>query len=246
IYESKLPSLAKHLEKEQSKYMWDFIGDHWQQVETSFQHTDVAYLLARRLAHVLKQSSIRSFLNKNGVATPGVQEVKKIHPMEMYIYPILAEELFAGHIIKHSFNGVDSHWLILTPSCDFEQGHVENVLLAKCSKLTSFDEYKDFQKQQDGDEKGNLKGLIKGRRRGKQSERYKFLPGTFFMPDLIVDFQDLVHIPKDELDAKQAIATLDTPYVESFITSFARYYGRLGTPDLDVNTVLSRIESDLT
>ena len=246
IYDTKLPCLVKHLEKEQSKYMWDFIGDHWSDDVTSFQHTDIAYLLARRLAHTLKQPSIRSFLSKDGAATPAEHDIKKIHPMEMYIHPVSLEDLFAGHIIKGSVNGVESYWLLLTPSCDFEQNHVEQVLLARCSELSSFDEYEDFQRTRSGDSKGNLKCLMKDRRKSKQSERYKFLPGTFFMPDLVVDFQKLVHVTKDELNEMQAIAALDTPFAEALITRFSRYYGRIGTPDLDINPVILRVESVLS
>ena len=37
------------------------------------------------------------------------------------------------------------------------------------------------------------------------------------------------------------IASLDSPFAEEVISRFLRYWGRLGTPDLDISLVLQQL-----
>jgi hypothetical protein len=38
------------------------------------------------------------------------------------------------------------------------------------------------------------------------------------------------------------VATIDSPFAESIVARFSRYFNRLGTPDLDKDVVLSRLQ----
>jgi len=80
----------------------------------------------------------------------------------------------------------------------------------------------------------------------KRGDRYKFLPGTFFIPDLVADFQQLRTVKIDSMKDFVQIATVDSPFAESIVARFARYFNRLGTPDIDKTVVISRLQSRLS
>jgi len=69
------------------------------------------------------------------------------------------------------------------------------------------------------------------------------VPGTYFIPDLLVDFQSLKTTPPKEIEKLCVIASLDSPFAEALPSRFARYFGRLGTPDLDKQVVIKRLEA---
>jgi DNA-binding response OmpR family regulator len=245
VFKTGLPSLLRHIEEEQRVYMWDFVENSWQDTKSCYEKADLAYLLARRLAHSLRERSIRRFLKAQGVPTPGPEEIKKIHPVEMYIKPVDNSAIFTGYILKGSVLDDEGYWIVLTPSCDFEQGNAERVLLAKCFSLETQPEYKAHATHRTSDTKGKLKSLLRGRGDKRQIGRFKYLPKTFFIPDLVVDLQYLVQIPREALKGIERIASLDSPFIESIFAQLCSYYGRIGTPDLDIDLVISRIESSL-
>jgi len=245
VFETGLPDLLRHVEEEQRKYMWDFVENSWHDAKSCYEKADLTYLLARRLAHLLRRSSIRQFLRSHGAPSPAPEETQKIHPIEMYIRPVLDTTISSGYILKGCIDGDDTYWVVLTPSCDFEYGHVERVLLAKCVKLDEQTEYIAYVQNRNSVSKGKLKSLIKDHRTGGQHDRFKYLPSTFFIPDLVVDLQCVVQVPKGRLDSIEKVAALDSPFTEGLLTQFSHYYGRVGTPDLDVELVLSRIDESL-
>jgi hypothetical protein len=154
----------------------------------------------------------------------------------------------AGDLLRDKQNGTEAFWVVLTPSCDFAQDKADHVIVAKCERLTELDEYiswiRNHPNEPSNTASAAIKNLIGNNRKG-QAERYKFLPGTFFLPDLVVDFQQLRSLTKVAANALEAVASLDSPYAESLLASFARYFGRLGTPDLDKDLVLDRLKSAL-
>jgi hypothetical protein len=169
--------------------------------------------------------------------------------MTMYIRPPIGPHRFAGDILREKKDGAEYYWLILTPSCDFAQGKVKQAVLAKCERLEEQEEYKAW--ISDTTKTGKLEALIVDNRTGKhetvklQPERFKFLPGTFFLPDLLADFQQLRSVPVELLTTFEPIATLDSPFAEAILARFARYLGRLGTPDIDEKVVLDRLKNAL-
>jgi hypothetical protein len=176
-----------------------------------------------------------------------VADPHKAHPMELYIFPPLAENHSAGEIVTEKVGGDGVFWVVLTPSCDFEQkDRIERVLLGRCHHLTDQPEYQKWATDEKaGEELASLKALIADGRLDVQSERFKYLPGTFFMPDLIVDFQMLKAVTKEELSALVVVAHLDSPYAEALLSRFSRYFGRLGTTDLDKTVVIDRLKAGL-
>lgn len=248
VLATRLPALNRQIEEVQRSYMWEFVSTNWKEFKERTHQADLAYLLARRLAISLEHTAkdLAVFVGGQLQAT---SNEKKSHPMVMYVTPPIGPHRLAGDILLETVNATQSYWLILTPSCDFAQEKVHHVVLAKCERLTEQDEYKKWSfDRAHRESKSRLEDLIGDNRRSApggpklQPERFKFLPGTFFLPDLVVDFQQLRSLGLKDLAKLAAVASLDSPFAESVLARFARYYGRLGTPDLDREVVFRRIE----
>ena len=243
VFDTRLPQLVRHLEAAQREYMWDFVEQHWQQLDGQAQAADLTYLLARRLAAVLRQQCIREFLKGTIAAMP---DIRKAHPMDFYVYPPLPGTYFAADIVQEP-GKENAYWVLLTPSCDFEWKKVEHVLLAKCEPLEARKEVKSINDAREKEQEPPEGAINKLSRLLKddlgQKDRFKFLPGTFFVPNLLVDFQQLRCVSVDDFIGRgwKVVASLDTPFAESLVSTFTRFYGRLGTPDLDVQLVLRRL-----
>jgi CheY-like chemotaxis protein len=239
---TQLPRLSRELEEVQRAYMWDFVSTHWQQFPTSKDQGDIAYLLARRLA-----ISLEAFAAKLAAAVGGSEESPidewKAHPMILYVKPPFERHRLSGDIIAEGAGDARQHWMVLTPSCDFAQCKADHVVLAKCEKLSDQQEYINWKAGNENPSKGSVDSLeqLIGDNRKQQPERFKFLPGTFFLPDLVVDFQQLRSIDAGILETFEAIATLDSPFAEAMLARFSRYFGRVGTPDVDKQLVIKRL-----
>ena len=266
-----LPALSRHLEEVQRSYMWDFVSTNWKEMAALHQKVDLVYLVARRLAQTLRGDSIRSFVSRISGKTqtadgtspaivppiPGAASTEAddtaqvsdpVHPVELYIYPCEGQPWLAGDILQAEMNGPKGYWLVLTPSCDFENSKAQFVILAKCEHLTEQEEYGKWAANTKQPSKGALKGMeaIIGDNRGGQKERFKFLPGTFFLPDLVVDFQQLRSVPLADLKREWVVASLDSPFTEAVLARFSRYFGRLGTPNIDKNVIINRLQVTAT
>jgi hypothetical protein len=261
IFETNLPKFSRFLESEQRMYMWGQVLESWKEFEQSYDKIDLTYLLARRLAHTLQNDSIRRFLT----AEARLQQ-KKIHPVEMYVYPPASQNYYAGDLFKNISFGNGGNFdfgVMLTPSCDLEHGNAQQILIAECKLLRQQPEYIEAEKYWAELKKAKegktgtqpketaaklLKQLLRDNH-SEQKERYKFLPGTFFLPDLLIDFQSLQQISAKDLVNVERVASIDSPFAESVLAKFSRYYGRLGTPDLDTDFVYNRLaafwESDI-
>lgn len=256
IFATRLPALTKLIDEVQRKYLWDFVSTNWREPNTQFEQSDLAHLVARRLSIALI-GKLSGYANR--IANPQLGDVNSetVHPMEMYIYPPIGTQRMAGDIVFDKEADPKCFWLVLTPACDFVPTRVkaEHILLAKCEELQAQQEYFEWASDKTKSEK--LEHVIRNRRCGKRSiemagssisinlqpERFRFLPGTFFLPDLVVDFQQLKTIPYNELNKYDIAASLDSPYAEWIVTSFAGYFGRVGTPDIDKDMVLKRAEA---
>src|SRR5262249_43606854 len=154
-----------------------------------------------------------------------------------------AGDIYHGQIREH--NG---YWILLTPSCDMVtgRGKAELVLLARCLPLTEQAEYqqwRDTLPEPSSTIRRRLQDLLRNNRRDSQSERFFFLPGVLSLPDLIVDFQQLEALQREHMHELERLASLDSPFAEALLARFTRYFGRLGTPDLDVTVLLQRLRA---
>ena len=255
IFETNLPmvnrELIRHMQEVQREYMWNFVANHWDKFGDTPDRSALAYLLARRLAKSLDGPGIEKLAERLGDTSRLWCDEEHEHPMRYYIVPPVSPRLMSGDIFRRRIDEEEIEYLVLlSPSCDIAQNKVEWMLFARCSLLSGEDEYVRF--RENTDNTGNITSLIKDRRAGKQWERFKFLPGAIDIPDMIADFQQLAALEKQELDELigenkiKRIASLDSPYAESLTAQFARYFGRLGTPDLNAELIIERLKKQIS
>ncbi len=220
------------------EYFWDFIQNNWNSIKNIKDNVSLGYLLIRRLANSFSKDKAIRLLDD-----PKINE-GKVHPMEFYIYPVLDKEDYeTGTILKKD----QSFFVILTPSCDLvlrDDGKrkAESILIAECIALS---ETKEFKKYQENTSKNNKKELLK-LIESRKTDRFFFLPGTVFIDNLLIDFQRTNMIKSEDLGQYENFAKLDYPFAESMLSSFIRYYNRIGFPDLDSELVLSQIDKEIT
>ncbi len=251
VFDTKLPKLVRHIEEEQRKYMWETAQKIWTKDLVEGSSSDLAYLLARRLANALSGDVVRSFLEEEGAG--GIPKTDKVHAVELYIYPPISKFFVFGDIFKKPNGAQDEYYIALTPSCDHAQKKAEFVLIAKCKYLAESNPGKSAKKSLDAGSSISstaTEDLIKYiRDNSTPHDRYKFLPGTSFIPDLYVDFQEMISIKTDLLDPTRGeykrIASLDSPFAESLQAKMTRYLGRIGTPDIDPDLAFERFKAHI-
>jgi DNA-binding response OmpR family regulator len=235
IVDSKIALLKgqiySHLRESLRQYFWETVHLDKKNFEPVKNDISLGYLLLRRFANSLSKENIKQLLGDDKIKTD------KAHPMEFYIFPANTKEYEAGEIIFKE--GV--YYAVLTPSCDFiEEGgrkrKVGKVLLAEALPLKESEFYKKYEGNKEK-YKQSLAELIESRK----GDRYFFLPGTPFIENLFLDFQSKVMIDYVELKEFKRVAKLDDPYAQSMISSFVRYYNRIGFPDIDSEHVLKNI-----
>lgn len=224
------------VEDEFKRYFWDVIHKERGIFMPETGEFSLNYLILRRLANSLSKQNIKKLVED----TRGSENVV---PMEFYIYPTVPDKEFeAGDIIKY----VEECYILLTPDCDyverFKRGvsvgrKAKKVLMAKILKLDSFTQYKEYKDNQSKQTTDSLKKIITN----NHSEQYFFLPGTPFLENSVIDFQDKIMVDYVSLNSSKRISKLDTPYAQSMITSFIRYYNRIGFPDIDSDYIINQL-----
>lgn len=237
-----------HLKESLREYFWDTVDvqkDVFRQDENS---VSLGYLILRRFASSLSKKNIKKILADERI------DEDKIHPMEFYIYPIKSEEEYqTGEIISKE----DINYIILTPNCDFVKRangtrKVEKILLANVSKFSTnpdFILYKELFNKQNRDKTeenqfkniiGKLKNWINNNQGDK--DRHFFLPGTPFIENSVVDFQNKIMVTYEDLQNFVRKTRLDDPYAQSMVSSFIRYYNRIGFTDIDAEYVIKNLK----
>jgi CheY-like chemotaxis protein len=245
LFATRLPALnraLRHLiEDEQRRYMWEFVAEHWEDLRANGDDMALAYLLVRRLGRSLSGPGIERVAAELGQAGPP-PPANKIHAAEMYIVPPLqnTEPGVADLFCERSEEHGDLWWLVVTPSCDLEQDNVEWVVLAACAPLGDDPRLQKWRESESAASKDKLRGLL-DHKTGGQADRNLYLPRAPTIPDLVADFQRLRSVTRDELDEMERVASLVSPFAEAAVSRFTRYFGRVGTDDLDVDAIMVRL-----
>lgn len=244
---SRLPVMnrviVEHIDQVQRNYMWDFVAANWKTITAETDQGMVAHLLARRLAGSLSGPSIADLARDLGDDAHTADE--HVHPMAYYVMPPLDEPPeMAGDIYTGEINGQRGYWVMVTPSCDLVQDKADWMLLATCELLSEQPEYNKWIARQSKGAANSLKRLLSNNRTGAQRDRHFYLPRAMRLPDLVVDLQNVVAVPQDEFKSSglERLATLDSPFVETLTSQFVRLFGRIGTPDLDTDSVIERLK----
>jgi len=247
IFELGVPNLhraiIKHVENQQRNYMWNFVANNIDVFGKTDDKASLAFMLARRLALSLSGSGIEQFISELGDTSGAAVTDNKIHPMQYYVFPPLEKPSeLAGDIYKK--NGTGEYYILLTPSCDLVQKKAEWLLFAKCLPLEEMEEYNEWSKDRTKSKK--LSALLRNNRE-TQPKRYFLLPAALNIPNLIVDLQQLQTIPKTDLEGEgqkyHRVVSLDSPFAEALLGQFSQLFGRLGTPDLNIEYIISKLSA---
>jgi len=247
LVKSNLPfireNIHNYLEKELKEYFWDIIHQKKGIFRADKEDFSLGYLMLRKFGHSLSKEKIAEILGDDSL------KQDKAHPMQFYIYPTTNQDFECGEIVRSKEN--DEFFVILTPSCDFietssRKRKAERILLVEASLLNATDECKKYikDKKEEKASKSNeneLRKLINS----SKSDRYFFLPKTpFIVEDRLIDFQNKEMVSYEDLsnpEKYERIAKLDSPFAESMVASFIRYYNRIGFPDIDTDYILSNL-----
>jgi len=241
-------ALLRYVKEVQRDYMWEFITNNWEAFGDTPDRTSLAYFLARRLAKSLDSPGIQKLAEKLGDTTKIWCSEDSVHPMRYYIVPPLGIRPMAGDVIKEEDGTKTQYMVLITPSCDFVQDKVDYMLFAYCTPLREIKEYIDWENNPDNPDQKYINRLLPFVTDKK--DRFFFLPSVFNIPDLIVDYQKIAKLEPKEFarlakDGKlTCVASLDSPYCENLCARFSRYFGRLGTPDLNIDLIFNRIKAE--
>lgn len=221
------------IEEEFKKYFWGIIQSQNNIFKPESNDFSLGYMLLRNMADTLSRDNIRQLLGDDTI------KEDKVHPMEFYIYPTdTTTEYQTGEIIKNK--ETDEIFVILTPSCDFikrgtSERKVDHILLLKTILLTETKEYKRY-----NNDKEKYAESLKQFINSSKGDRYFFLPQTPFIENRVIDFQNKEIVSYEQLCAKfERIAKLDNPYAQSMAATHARYYNRIGCPDIDSEYIIN-------
>ena len=233
-------ALVGEMENVIRNFMIDYVSPHWADVfEGPSGIANLAHILARRLSVALTGSELSGVIERVGLPAPG----DSAHPLQYYVIPPIATMPLTGDLHENVEPDGDasgnSWWIVLTPTCDFEQDKADFALLARCKRLEQMQAFQDVAGNEDA---SNTKRRALRDFMSNATLRRHYLPAAFDIPDLVVDFQDLRTIPRNDLDSMTPKAALDSPFAQELQSRFAAYFGRIGTPDLDWNGLITAIQ----
>jgi CheY-like chemotaxis protein len=247
-------AVVNHLDRALCCYMWEFVQGRWAEFSSLADKPEFLRLVVQRLAMTFAREGIdRMTAEVYGTpATGGTPAGDTVHPAEYYIKPPIGNDPVLGDIRLRQTGGTSEYLVVLWPTCDMvprkdrQTGQlkvkVERVLCARATLAKEVPEVVDWLGSSSKNKQEKVGKLVKNTRE-TSSERYHFLPGVWDIPDLVVDFQALEQVALDDLKTHTCLGTLASPFAEAIGSRFQRYISRIGTPDLDVNTVLDRIRN---
>ena len=248
VLSSQLPAvnraLARHVDKIQREYMWEFVANNWDRITGQGDSVSIAYLLARRLATSLSDQPIAQLAGELTGQFDVSNQNDRVHPMQYYVMPPMSKPArLAGDIYKGTLADQDGYWVMLTPSCDLVHDKADRVLLAMCLPLSEQPEFARWSGELSGRSHKRLTSLLRNNRQG-QADRFFYLPGVLNLPGLVVDLQNVISVTLHNFDSSgvDRLATLDSPFAEALASRFIRLFGRLGTPDLDVDWITTQLK----
>ncbi|MEW5874117.1 MAG: response regulator [Candidatus Zixiibacteriota bacterium] len=254
LFRMKVPQLHRsvvdHLDQSLCTYMWSFVQEHWIDFEEIVDKPEFLRLVIQRLAMTFSRQGIGDMIAAvYGVQAPG-DNPDSVHPAEYYVKPPIGTDPLLGDLRVRENDGGKTHIVVLWPSCDMVSANgrtakTDWALCATATPLSEMGEVREWSADRSDSKKKKVKRLLSNNRDTNfgSADRYHFLPGVWDFPDLVVDFQALEHVRLSELRGLNCLATVASPFAESLAARFQRYIGRLGTPDLNHDVVLGRLES---
>ncbi|EPF6521951.1 hypothetical protein MKK07_003083 [Acinetobacter baumannii] len=178
---------------------------------------------------LVKKAILRHTLNH---LTQHIDETEKKYFLEeMYIYPPINKNISTGSIIKD--NEDNTHYIVLTPACDFAQSKARCILLAEIIPPLTYVRDNLPGNKESSTRKEKLKRVI-----NNNKQEYHYLPRLLDNFDGgFIDFTSVKSYSKKEIDEKfSGVKVQISPYfISDILGRFSSYYARQGQPDLHHN-----------
>jgi DNA-binding NarL/FixJ family response regulator len=218
-----MDGIEKHVATVMRDHMWKELAPNWSEDTAGGKTDELAHILITRVAHSLQDQALPEL-------TQG--------PSHCYLYPPLSVHHRPGDLLRCSSDEKVSWWVVLTPACDLaHDGKAEFALLCKANPLADSPQYKAW-KQSGSKERWNiLNKLLSGK-----IARYHYFPKFREIPDLLLDLENSKSVPIADLKSYFRIASLVSPYCDALLTKHSHFRGRVGTPDLNVDSVKARLD----
>lgn len=172
----------------------------------------------------------------------------KVHPSEFYITRPIKEDLSTGDLILLD----DVRYVVLTPACDFVQrpNGSRNVRLTFLLRIIELNDH--FHNLDESIQKKQISGSLEDKLMkaiGNNKPYYHFVPKHNAIKAGIIDFQNKLSVPIEELEQKiesgniDRFATISMPFLKDLIERYSSYYARQGSPDFDGDEVINSLLS---
>jgi hypothetical protein len=214
------------LEQKINEFYWEHLSqtiESWKKVEEEYP-ADIEKILSR---HTL------SCLNEELYVNGNIGSFDKYHPGEMYIIPPIKQHYHTGDIIEKD----EEKYLIINPACDIVNDvNLDYYVLVKVVCFTTLTSLKDKIKSDKPYDYFYESLNKKGKScyddcRANKKDRFHYLPEFDMMQNNIIDFQNIMMIPKSEITSFRRLASISSPFLKDIIARFSAYYARQGQPN---------------
>ena len=236
--------LHDELDETAGNFLWSFLEKKWEQldIDTGINADVINRLIRRRAALIMSD------------LTPGkYSAINNKYGLEYYIYPALEQAHYSlGDIIKNN----QSHQVrvILTPHCHlYKQSNqaapkAEYILTVKTvsAKEVLGEKLQTTKSMAETKQSKKLKSWsISPARTEKPPEgRHWYLPKFLEIPHLYCDFLQVESVSYDDLsNSYERVATLLPPYAEALQECFSSFYGSVGIPEIELESIKDILES---
>lgn len=245
VVKTGVPQIARKLHEEiessAASFLWPFLEVNWEAIsKASRSDPELVERLIRRRAAI----QIGDLDHDGEKFIPVLSRLGS----EYYVYPRLPLVYYSlGDVLRHKQNKSEFR-VVLTPHCHLfmhpgkQKPSADYVLTVKTVKVTDVL----------GEKIANAKAVQKDVQHKKlelwtrspaQSDRqpegrHWYLPAFLEIPHLYCDLLQMESIPYAQVAADfDALATLVAPYAEALQACFVSFYGSVGIPDLNVESV---------
>jgi hypothetical protein len=230
-------AVDEHVNAVRRDFLWEFSAADWKRLRKTLDPNALSYLLARRLAASLSVSGMES-VNAGLGPLLASEEYGGAHPHFFYVLPPVEQGVQFGDVLKEG----RTYHVVLSATCDLvsapkRKAKAERVLVGRCKRISSQGEYRKAKKDPSNKGKRDLLQIMRNNPSKRQKDRCFFLPPALDVPGLLLDLQELRTEKLSSVKKMDRIASMDSPFAEMLTSQLARYYGRVGAPDLNVDAI---------
>lgn len=218
-------TVATEIDRLTRRFFRDHVSEYWAAYDL-FSADELQRVLVNRLAAWMREWKI------GGVEPDALVPIgHEAESSNYYLVPPVAQHgLRSGSVLRSG----DDWFIMLTPTCDlfFDDGTKRRTKADYALLGIALPALEVVSAQKSPRE--ILSGHV-------NRSRWYYLPAFLNIPDIVVDFERVLSVPIEDLDAYERVADLDSPFAEHLVSRHSQWRGRVGKPDIDADLALARI-----